>query len=1002
MKKHILILLSIISFALIGCLKEETTLEVERLTVLKANVEATDLTRVGFSKNETNWSFFWHKDDAIWVNGGKMTTDAETGTRTASFSGIGVNTDKGYAVYPYDKAKDKVTDNKLSWNFPTSYEYTSIDDNFFKTPQEVPMYAVVENGSASFKHLAAICAFKFDEWTHTGKHRFELHTSKKISGDFVVDLTAETPEIKAETSGEDLVTITYDRPAEAEEESIVFYVPVPTGTYDLEIKVYVEDKLKFSKSASNVTVNRKDIVSSVFGKTNGELVTTADEFTNALADNSINTIVLANDLTFSEKVNISRGITIDGNGKKLTYTGSDRAITVENTADGADLTIKDLTVDCTANYCQRGINYNTTGNLTLDNVTVQGTNVTYALNLPGSANGANVTITECDLSGNIALNVWGSNCIINVTDSELTAIDNNSEEGYVAVYLNNDGTTSAENSVININGGQINVTGNECDDTYPYINSTATGHINISNTTTVNGENVEMVAVIRYGENSYSFETLSEAVKFAKDGETVILIRDVTLSDILVIDKAITLDGNGKALTSTVSGSSGRAINISGADGVTVKDLTINASGERAINIIDNATNVSIDNVTATAANYTVNVAGSAENAVVSIKKSILTGLNVVNVGGSGVIVTVTDSEINCVDKTDVEYYGALSINANAAESTIIASNCTFNIHGNSKQAVNGSVSSSIIIDEEIIVNPVIVATIKYGDYAYLFESLEDAVNKAKAGETIYLLRDVTIDEMIKIDNAIILDLNGKTVTATSSKAFEVYGNATIMNGSIVAAERCVDTRTNVKLILTDVALTADSNGKNTQPLTIGGNTDGTTVTMTNVEINAGTSGYGIITFVKTILNATDATISGYTSLYVKPGSKESVFNFENSELSGSITNDDIVNEFGTLAVRANNVTVNVDAQSTVSATGNNYYAMDFRSGSIQEEQGKTGIKIKIEGTITGSILPSSEELKGNEVMVKSEYVAQFSEEDGYKVSEAVDNLITITASDQE
>lgn len=1002
MKKHILILLSIISFALIGCLKEETTLEVERLTVLKANVEATDLTRVGFSKNETNWSFFWHKDDAIWVNGGKMTTDAE-GTRTASFSGIGVNTDEGYAVYPYDKAKDN-TNNILTWNFPSSYEYTSIDENFFTTPQEVPMYAVVKNGSASFKHLAAICAFKFNEWTHTGEHRFELHTSKKISGDFVVDLTEETPEIVTETTSDDCVTITYDRPANAEEGSIVFYVPVPTGTYDLEIKVYVDDKLKFSKSASNVTVKRKDIVSSEFGKTNGELVTTVDEFKTALADNSINTIVLANDLTFSEIVTINRSVTLDGNGKKLTYTGSNRAITVENTADGADLTIKDLTVDCTANYCQRGINYNTTGNLTLDNVTVQGTNVTYALNLPGSANGANVTITECDLSGNIALNVWGRNCTIDVTDSKLTAIDNNSAEGYVAVRLNNDGTTSAENSVININGGQINVTGDECDDTYAYSNSTATGHINISNTTTVNGENVEMVAVIRYGENSYSFETLSEAVNFAKDGETVILIRDVTLSEILVIDKAITLDGNGKTLTSTA----GRAINISGANGVTVKDLTINASGERAINIIQNATNVSIDNVTATANNYTVNVASSADNAIVNITDSDLTGKNVVNVAAENAEVTVSNTTINCIDDSKAEGYSAICLNKDAIGGRIVATNVTININGDSSEdsakATNAAENGVVTINGSSEDVEIDVAYIPYGDYYYGFTTIEEAIELAKAGETIYLLRDVTINEMITIDDAIILDLNGKTVTATSRKAFEVYGNATIRNGSIEAAERCVDTRTNVELTLSDVTLTADSNGKNTQPLTIGGNTDGTTVvTMTNVEINAGTSGYGIITFVKTVLNATDATISGYASLYVKPGSEESVFNFMNSELSGSIgTNDDIGNELGTLAVRADNVIVNVDAQSTVSATGNNYYAMDFRSEAFQEEQGKTGIMITIEGTINGKILPRSNELKGNTVKVKSDYVAQFPEEDGYTVSEAVDNLITITASNQE
>ena len=115
--------------------------------------------------------------------------------------------------------------------------------------------------------------------------------------------------------------------------------------------------------------------------------------------------------------------------------------------------------------------------------------------------------------------------------------------------------------------------------------------------------------------NGTEYTTIAEAITAAQAGETVTLLRDVTLSEILVINKSITLDGNGKTLTS----SAGRAINVTGANGVTIKNLTIKASGERAINIIQNSTNVTIDNVTAVAGNYTVNVATSAPNAIVKI-----------------------------------------------------------------------------------------------------------------------------------------------------------------------------------------------------------------------------------------------------------------------------------------------------------------------------------------------------------------------------------------------
>ncbi|MBQ5723831.1 MAG: FimB/Mfa2 family fimbrial subunit, partial [Muribaculaceae bacterium] len=108
----------------------------------------------------------------------------------------------------------------------------------------------------------------------------------------------------------------------------------------------------------------------------------------------------------------------------------------------------------------------------------------------------------------------------------------------------------------------------------------------------------------------------------------VVLTSDIEMSDILVIgapsnnpaptrsgavaaSRNLVIDGNGKTLKSNAA----RAINVSGVDGVTIKNLNIITSGERAINIIQNATNVTIEDVTATAANYTVNVAASAPKA---------------------------------------------------------------------------------------------------------------------------------------------------------------------------------------------------------------------------------------------------------------------------------------------------------------------------------------------------------------------------------------------------
>ena len=239
--------------------------------------------------------------------------------------------------------------------------------------------------------------------------------------------------------------------------------------------------------------------------------------------------------------------------------------------------------------------------------------------------------------------------------------------------------------------------------------------------------------------------------------------------------------------------------------------------------------------------------------------------------------------------------------------------------------------------------------------------------------------------------------------TATSKKAFEIYANATIKNGTIEAANRCVDTRKNVEITLKNLTLIADKYNNaygNPQPLTIGGSENGTKVTLNDVTINAGDAGYGIITFVKTELTATDSEITGYSALYVKPGSDESEFTFTNCDLSGSTSTNDVEgNSFSTLAVRANNVIVNADKNSTITASGNNCYAISLKSDFAGEDV-VTGATVKVLGAITGNVLSSSDivantvVLSANENIISSLYAKGYAytiNNDGsIKVAEAV------------
>ena len=282
---------------------------------------------------------------------------------------------------------------------------------------------------------------------------------------------------------------------------------------------------------------------------------------------------------------------------------------------------------------------------------------------------------------------------------------------------------------------------------------------------------------------------LEEAL--AAKASSIKLAGDITASEIIVVDYPVTIDGCGHKLTS----SAGRAINVSGADGVTIKNLVINCSGERAINIIQNSDNVTIDNVTATAANYTVNVAGSAPGAVVNIENSTLNGLCTVNVSAESANVTVDNSTINCNDNntTAGEAYSALSLNREAVGGKIIATNTVVNVaegsdsHKGRNGAENGEVTINGSTDEVVVM----VAAIIYPNstYYHAFDSLDGAIDYAQESEGIVtLIRNLNVAETITIEEGqtVVLDLNGKTLAAADMNVIKNNGgNLTIKNGTV-------------------------------------------------------------------------------------------------------------------------------------------------------------------------------------------------------------------------
>ncbi|MBQ9694782.1 MAG: hypothetical protein IJV69_08510, partial [Kiritimatiellae bacterium] len=260
------------------------------------------------------------------------------------------------------------------------------------------------------------------------------------------------------------------------------------------------------------------------------------------------TVTLLADVTMSEILVINKAITLDGNGKKLTYTGTNRAIEIPMEANGANVTIKNLTVD--ASSAERGINYNTNGTLTVEKVTV--TSKSYAINFPTYADNATVSITNSKLTSAIALNIWGSDMDITVTDSELYSVENDPNFSYGAIQLNSDEANGhiANGTTVTVNGGKISATDEEGEIGLAVSNWTATGEVAISDTTVVSGE-IKYVVATYGGAGAYTLQhAIDEVIRM---GYTcpILIIRDIELTASVTIPAGanITIDLNGKKLT---------------------------------------------------------------------------------------------------------------------------------------------------------------------------------------------------------------------------------------------------------------------------------------------------------------------------------------------------------------------------------------------------------------------------------------------------------------------
>ena len=322
---------------------------------------------------------------------------------------------------------------------------------------------------------------------------------------------------------------------------------------------------------------------------------------------------------------------------------------------------------------------------------------------------------------------------------------------------------------------------------------------------------------------SQGYESLTEAVAAAEDGQTVTLLADA--AEDVVISKSITLDLGGKTLTNTNAGKA--TISVTGGT-VTVKNGNVmGGTGYYNIEVTKEGSNanLTLTDVTATAGNtgssmidnwgtltitsgtYTggLNVVKSEEGSKLTITGGTFTRETAPRWGITGTVLvygttTITGGTFN-EKSTSTNARVVVTGRVNGYTSITYVKGGTFNGNGNNvfhhlspAQADNSFEVSGGTFNKSIpdyycadgfipTKNAAGTYGVKEGQYVAAigskkYETLADAIKAAKNGKTVTLLADVADCGSLTISKNITLDGGGHTISGNSSISVNMPGKA--------------------------------------------------------------------------------------------------------------------------------------------------------------------------------------------------------------------------------
>ncbi len=455
---------------------------------------------------------------------------------------------------------------------------------------------------------------------------------------------------------------------------------------------------------------------------------------------------------------------------------------------GANVSVTGTTIT----NCGGGIMVSSTG--TVDNVTITGN-----------------TFKNVDIAGTALENKVGTRALIQIASS--------GNYGNAAFALT-DNTANNCGPVIR----QLNESvQSETSSSLKYL---AEGENSASGLATEDSKNQPAETTYVAEVNGMQYETLQEAVDAAVDGDTVILLGDITIDAVgegsglcpqyTISGKKITLDLQGHKIgysqqscaadhkwTAAIMTLANKADVVITGDGAMDAELGYNNS--YGINVIDGS-KLTIENGTFTGATTAVQVQS---------------GNLTINGGTFDLAATIKSAApqfakyvINCLDASFKDGSAAIELNGGS-----YCYDYSKNPEGEGTSYLPAGKGVDRTDGGFAVVNGVAQLVDADGDSIKAYATLADAIAAATDGQTIKLLADAVED--VTVNKSITFDLDGKTLTNTNAgkATISVTNGATaiVKNGSVMGGKSYYNIEvvkgSNANLTLEDVTATAGNTG---------------------------------------------------------------------------------------------------------------------------------------------------------------------------------------------